>query len=91
MFKSQKVAKQSQTDLSGFYDPNSNITIITGKQKGLEKTVDNNGKTVVTYNLDGTPVYSNSMELPGSVLYPTKYPPIGTFIIDAETTKIVGR
>lgn len=90
---SQKVGKPSQIDLSGFYDPNSKITIITGKQKGLERTVREDGKRgAVKYNpLDGTPFRSNTMELPGSVLE-RKWngSPMGVFIIDAETPKIVG-
>jgi hypothetical protein len=90
---SQKVGKPSQIDLSGFYDPNSKITIITGKQKGLERIVLKDGKRgKIKYNpLDGTPFRSNTMELPGSVIE-RKWDgsPMGTFIIDAETPKIVG-
>jgi hypothetical protein len=90
---SQKVGKPSQIDLAGFYDPNNGITIITGKQKGLERTVREDGKRgKIKYNpLDGTPFRSNTMELPGSVIE-RKWDgsPMGTFIIDAETPKIVG-
>jgi len=90
---SQKVGKPSQIDLAGFYDPNNGITIITGKQKGLERTVRKDGKRgAVKYDpLDGTPFRSNTMELPGSVLE-RKWDgsPMGVFIIDAETPKIVG-
>ena len=47
----------------------------------------------IMYNTDKTPIYSNSEELPGSTLIKSKNSssPYVAFIIDAETTKIVGR
>jgi len=94
VFPGQRISKQSQIDLAGFYDPNSGITIITGKQKGLSKTFDEKTKKMkIMYNTDKTPIYSNSEELPGSTLIKSKNSssPYVAFIIDAETTKIVGR
>jgi hypothetical protein len=94
VFPGQRISKQSQIDLAGFYDKNSNITIITGKQKGLAKVFDEEtGKMKIMYNADKTPMYSNSQELPGATLIKPKNStsPYVAFIIDAETTKIVSK
>ena len=73
----KRIAKQSQIDLAGFYDPQTGKTLIVGKQPKLSGT----------YNPDGTPQYLSQLELPGSTIPVTKSP-IKPIIIDKDTPKI---
>lgn len=61
----QNIYKSSQIDLAGFHDPNSGITIITGKKPTLVR--DANDKVI--YDEKRFPIYNNNrLTLPGAKL-----------------------
>lgn len=61
----QNIYKSSQIDLAGFHDPNSGITIITGKKPTLVR--DANDKVI--YDKNRFPLYNNDrLTLPGAKL-----------------------
>jgi hypothetical protein len=74
---SERVAKQSQIDISGFADESGNC-IISGRQKQW-----------IGYDQNGLPMFSEKEILPGS--QSRSAGPIQIFIVDPETPKIVGK